>query len=356
MNKKVVCFFTILFVCFISARCFNAQEAAFDVPEIAKEFSGETLTPENSSEIFSPTKIIGYVFSAISAAFGGKTAFISKIAVLLFAVYIIERLSETFSSEKLVAVMNFSVTAASAASLFLSLRSSADKAAEAFSQLSGFLGSVFPVFLSALATSGHASAATSGGAMLFFALDIVLAAVCTFLKPFSAAYICIGTVCGISDNVNIKTLSSFTRNFLIAAMGLALTVFGGVMSIQTTLAVTSDTLFKRTAKLAAGSFIPIFGGAVGESIESAFSSAAVLKNSIGVFGTSVVFLTLLPSLAELAADLAIVCIACGVCGFFGNERAMSFFSVVRDCAAIVFSAATICGMGLTIGISILVKI
>ncbi|MBO5036441.1 MAG: hypothetical protein J6D42_05115 [Clostridia bacterium] len=356
MKTKAVPILILTFIFVLFPLRTSAQQPDIPIPQIALDLSDGELSYENSSEIFSFSTIIQYVFSAFFDALGEKTAFISQLFILLFALYLINSFAESFCSEKIVSAMSFAVVAVSTVSVFSTVFSSVDAVSEAFTQLSGFLSAMLPSFLTSLASAGYSSVASSGGGALFFSVEIISAVICGCLKPFSTAYICIGAASGISDNFNLKTLSSFIRNFIITSMSLVLTLFGGIMALQTTLSMTSDTLFKRTAKLAAGTFIPVFGGALGEGLETAFASAVVMKNGIGIFGTAVVFLTMLPSLCSLAADLIVVSVSCGVCGFFGNEKALAFFSVVRDCLAIVFTAAVECCLVLLIGISLLIKI
>lgn len=356
MKKTVFFLLTFFLIISVLPLTFYAKETDFNVPKTAEDVFEAKITPENSADILSAGKILKYVFSSFIKAFSDKSDFICRIFILLFAVYLIDSLSASFSSGRIVSAMSFSVLAVCSVSVFYEIFSSTDAVADAFSQISGFLSSLLPAFLTSLASSGYSSAASTGGTTLFFSVEIISAIICGCLKPFSTAYVVMGTASGLSDNYNLKTFSGFIRNFFITSMGVIMTVFGGMMSLQTTLCMTSDTLFKRTAKLAAGTFIPLFGGSVGEGLESAFASAAVMKNSMGIFGTSVVFLTALPSLASLAADLIIVSVSCAICGFFENEKAISFFSIVRDCISIVFSAAAVCCFILLIGLSLLIKI
>lgn len=356
MKRTAVFILTFFLTVVIFPLVFYADEPHFPVPETAEELVGEMVTPENSAEILSLGKILRFVFSSFVNAFTDKFSFIVQLFVLLFAIYLINSFSESFGSQKLLSAMSFSALSVCSVSVFSDVFNSTDAVSSAFSQLSGFLSSLFPAFLTSLASAGYSSVAATGGSSLFFSVEVISAIICGCLKPFSTAYIVVGIVAGISDNVNVKAFSAFIRNFFITSIGVILTVFGGMMSLQTTLSMTSDNLFKRTAKLAAGTFIPLFGGSVGEGLESAFASAVVMKNSLGVFGTSVVFLTMLPSLSALAADLIIFSVSCAVCGFFGNEKATSFFSTVRDCIAVIFSAATVCCFILLIGLSLLIKI
>lgn len=356
MKKTAVFVLTFILTVYCFPLIFNAEQTDFPVPKTAEDIVEKKITPENAAEILSFGKILKYIFSSVINAFSDKSAFIGQLFVLLFAVYLINSLSESFGSQKIVSAMSFASLSVCSVSVFSAVVSSVVSVSEAFSQISGFLSSLLPAFLTSLATAGYSAVAATGGGALFFSVEIVSAVICGCLKPFSTAYIVIGTTSGISDNFSLRTFSAFVRNSFITAMGVILTVFGGMMSLQTTLSMTSDNLFKRTAKLAAGTFIPLFGGSVGEGLESAFASSVVIKNNMGIFGASVVFLTVMPSLSSLAADLVIVSLSCAVCGFFENEKALSFFSIVRDCIAIIFSAATVCSFILLIGLSLLIKI
>jgi stage III sporulation protein AE len=62
-----------------------------------------------------------------------------------------------------------------------------------------------------------------------------------------------------------------------------------MLSSQTVLGASQDTLAMRSAKFAAGNMIPVVGGSVGETLKTVSGSVAFLKNTVGI-GAHRVFL------------------------------------------------------------------
>jgi stage III sporulation protein AE len=68
----------------------------------------------------------------------------------------------------------------------------------------------------------------------------------------------------------------------------------GVLGIQTTLAKGSDTLALRTARFAAGSFLPVVGGSISEALRTVSGSVQYLRSVTGTGAILVLFFSFLP--------------------------------------------------------------
>ena len=85
-------------------------------------------------------------------------------------------------------------------------------------------------------------------------------------------------------------------------IGIAATAACGVFSVlcfllgmQSTLAKAGDTLALRTARFAAGSFLPVVGGSVGETLRTVAGSVQYLRAVTGMGAVTVLFFCFLPT-------------------------------------------------------------
>ena len=92
-------------------------------------------------------------------------------------------------------------------------------------------------------------------------------------------------------------------------------LFSFLLSVQSILAKSADSLAAKTARFAIGSFIPVAGGVIAEAFSTLKEGISVLRNAAGIGGIIVILLILIPgilplilykctlSLAETAADV-----------------------------------------------------
>ena len=88
------------------------------------------------------------------------------------------------------------------------------------------------------------------------------------------------------------------KTFVTWSLGLVLTVFIGLMSIQSVVASGGDSLSAKTTKFFIGSMIPVVGGALSDLFAAAQGCIQLVKGTLGAFGIVVTALTFLPVLAR----------------------------------------------------------
>ncbi len=93
----------------------------------------------------------------------------------------------------------------------------------------------------------------------------------------------------------IKTI----RRMLVIIISFLSTIYTGLLTTQSILATSSDSLALKGIRFISGAFVPVVGGAVGDAISSVFSSFAIMKNTLGVFVIIVIILINLPVIIEL---------------------------------------------------------
>ena len=71
-------------------------------------------------------------------------------------------------------------------------------------------------------------------------------------------------------------------------MGIILTIFVGVVSLEGTLASSVDGITAKTAKTVVSSAIPVVGKILGDAVDTVLGCGVVLKNAIGIVGVIIV--------------------------------------------------------------------
>lgn len=210
---------------------------------------------------------------------------------------------------------------------------------------SAFLLAGVPAYTALLAASGSVSA---GGSYSFLTLGAgtLLPLLATgVLMPLLRVFLALSLsacVSGVSLEKPAASLYSFTKWLLVAAV----TLFSGILSVQTILNTQIDAAAGKAAKLLASSAIPIVGGALGDALGAIQSSVQVVRSGAGAFGMLAALCLFAPAMIE-AALWAGVCtlgqLAAGLCGV---PRAGSLLgalaSAVKLVLAVLCSLCVVC--------------
>ena len=81
----------------------------------------------------------------------------------------------------------------------------------------------------------------------------------TILIPASLISVALGIISNISDRVQVDKLSKYINTSVIWILGIVLTLFVGVSSLEGSITNGVDALTVKTTKAAVSNFIPIVG-------------------------------------------------------------------------------------------------
>ena len=124
----------------------------------------------------------------------------------------------------------------------------------------------------------------------------------------------------LAEGFPLSRLAGLVRTVVIGGLGLLMTIFLGVISIQGLGAAVSDGASLRTAKFLTGSFLPVVGGALADSMELAAGCSLVIKNALGTFGALVVLFVCLLPMVKIYAIAIIYRLASALVQPLGQER------------------------------------
>lgn len=321
---------------------YNLEQLEDEIPKSAENEArdfDEALTIENVGNFLNPGKIITYIIKVLFKIAKDKGSIIIQIGAILAVSYVITTLSEVYASNGILKIVNYLSLIIASVILFESIFTTSETLISSLNDISSFMQSLIPIMATLLGASGNPASGAVGGMVLLAAVEVFAIIINSFILPCTNIYLSLGVGAGLTGNMNLKGLSAFLRNASVICITFILTIFIGIMSLQSVLAMSGDSLTKRALKFAAGSFIPIAGGPIGEGLETVFACVGSLKSSSGVFGLIVIFLVILPPILEVFFQWFILGIAVDLCNFFNNSVLSTFFSITRDVFAILMTIA-----------------
>ena len=162
-----------------------------------------------------------------------------------------------------------------------------------------FLNGYIPVFCGVLTVSGQPATAGIYHLLLFGASQVIAQAVSQLILPLIGIFLAFCFVGAMTPDLSLEKLSSALKKLIGWGLGLMLTVYVGLLGLQSMVAAGADSITMKTAKFVTSSFIPVIGSALSDAMMTARACLKLLKTSVGVYGILIAVLTFLPLFLEI---------------------------------------------------------
>jgi stage III sporulation protein AE len=170
-------------------------------------------------------------------------------------------------------------------------------AKEAIDTMSSFMIGLLPLVLGLMATFGNVFAVSFFHPIIIFLIHFIGVFVSFFALPLLSFAALLIIVSSISEHYKVTNLANLLRTVVVSSLGVLLTVFLGVMSVQGAASAIQDGVAMRTAKFITGNFIPVIGRTFTEAADTILTASLLLKNSIGIIGLLIIlFICLFPAI------------------------------------------------------------
>lgn len=231
--------------------------------------------------------------------------------------------------------------------IFMPLFSLIDSAMSAAKAGSTFMLSFVPVYAGILTVGGQGLTA-SGMSLLLLGAAEAVSMLCSFvIVPLMGCYLSIGLISSISQNGSSVALGELIKKAAMWILSITLTVFLGLLSIQTAVNSSADGLGIKTAKFVLGSFLPVAGSAISESLTTVTAAVKLLKSSVGMYGVVAVCAMVLPVVLEMLLWRLVIFLLIAAEGLFGAKLGTDIFKSI-DCVLSVLIGVMLFCAGLFI--------
>ncbi len=285
-----------------------------EVKNVLGKFGVDSVSPEELLNIDFNT-VINYILSALKNRMFTPV----KIFALVAAVMLLTAVFDTFKSsmsEESAAGKVFSVVSVLSAFAVISvpITEAVENCGEVIKQSGNFMLGYVPVFMSSLIMSGKTASAGVFSSFLLTAAQVLSQTVNIFLLPLITLYLALSITASAGSTVNVDGMAQTAKKAITWMLGIMTTVFVGVMSFQSIVANSADTVGLRTAKFIIGSTVPLVGGAMSEAFNSLHACLGLLKSTLGIFGVVILAVMYIP----IIIDAALIALSLNLASFIGD--------------------------------------
>ncbi|MGG3470928.1 stage III sporulation protein AE [Neobacillus pocheonensis] len=225
---------------------------------------------------------------------------------------------------------------------------------EAIGTMTSFILALVPLLLALIAASGGLVSAAFFHPVILFLMNMSGLFMQYIILPLLFLGTLLSIVSTMSEQYKVSQLAALLRNWSIGLMGLFLTVFLGVISVQGASAAVTDGVTIRTAKFVTGNFIPVIGRMFTDATDTVVSASVLLKNTVGIAGVAILLIIVAFPAIKILMIAFIYKFAAAILQPLGGGPVIKCLDIISKSVIYVFAALGIVSLMFFLSITVIV--
>lgn len=239
--------------------------------------------------------------------------------ITLIVISLINTVKNSFSDKSVSKTIELITSAVIILCLHKTLHKSADRVGTFLECTNTLINALLPTMTALYTLGGNASAVIINNASFSFIITFVNFIIQYMVTPILSISLGLTVASRIGKIKGCDKINSLIKNFITVTLTTVVTLFSVFLLFKTNLSVATDGFAARTIKFA-GSFIPVIGSPLGETVRSVLSSLSLIKSSTGYVGIFIVFATTFPTLLHLIISKVSFELISAFAHILGNEK------------------------------------
>lgn len=217
-----------------------------------------------------------------------------------------------------------------------------------------FILALIPLLLALIASSGGLVSAAFFHPVILFLMNSSGMFIQYVVLPLLFLGAVLSIVSILSEHHKVTQLGNLLRNWSIGLLGIFLTIFLGVLSVQGASAAVTDGITIRTAKFITGNFIPVIGRMFTDATDTVISASLLLKNTVGIAGVAILLLIVAFPAIKILMIAFIYKFAAAVLQPLGGGPVIACLEIISKSIVFVFAALAIVSMMFFLSLTVVI--
>lgn len=287
-----------------------------------------------------------------------QTGITSLISVLVIVIIhsILKSISENLENDSLSKIIYYVQYIAIVTVIMTNFSSIISMIQETANNLVGFMNSLVPILISLMLYTGSITTSSVLEPIILFMINLIGNLINTILIPATLIIATLSIVSKIGDKVQIDKLSKFFNSGIVWVLGVILTIFVGVISLEGTLSSSVDGITAKTTKAIVSSSIPIVGKILGDAVDTVLGCGIILKNAIGFIGVIVILGICIMPILKLATLTLCYKLLAGLCEPIADGKIVKLLEQMGDIFKVLMAILCSISVMVIIGTTLVIKI
>ncbi|MCL1881624.1 MAG: stage III sporulation protein AE [Oscillospiraceae bacterium] len=343
-----------------------------DFPEILGEYGDfgqdEILDalPHEARDLIEGVQPLELTFTAIMAEIWGlvKTEITAPLRLLVSLVGVIilcaaaNTLRDSSGGGGSSAVVAFEMVGvlAGAAIMSASIAETVLRTNQTLTAAGAFTLTFVPILAGIMAMMGQFVSANLFSTAVVIAAQVFSQIMILALMPLSASILGVSIAGAVNPDLKTENLAGSIKTAVLWLLGISVTVFTGLLTIQSLVSGSADSVAMKAVKFTISGGVPFIGGAISDALGVVNGSVAVLRSSTGAFGIIAIVSVCLPPIISTIGFRIALSLASGVSSLFGADRLTSLLKSGENVLSIILAMLVCFMLIMVVSIALMLRI
>ena len=335
------------------------QQEEFGIQDFlknSKEYTGEFFEDMDMGEVLSDAikgevdnatigkRILNFLGSEVITSIKA----IGSILVIIVIHSILKSVSESLENEGIAKLIYYAQYILIITIILANFSDIVKMVQDTTTNLVAFMNMLIPLLVTLMISTG--SIATSGmiEPIILFMINFIGNMIQDIILPFLMFFTALVILSKLSDQIKIDKLAKFFKSGIVWFLGVVLTVFVGVVSLEGTISSSVDGITAKT--------IPVVGKILGDAVDSVLGCGVILKNAVGLVGVIAILGICMVPIIKLATLTFAYKLLAGVIQPIADSKVTNLLEQIGDIFKIFLAILTSISFMIIIGTTLVLKI
>lgn len=371
MKKAITIFFICISLCSVvhgtDISILNSQKETLGISDfinVSEKYTKESLEGLDLQDIFE-NAITGRIgntnlFNSLLNTIGRETkSAVSNIGIIMIIIIIhsiLVNISESLGNKSVSQIAYFVEYIVIITLVLNNFSDIINMVKESITNIVGFSNSLIPLLITLMLTTGAIVSTSVIKPVLLILINFIGNFITNFILPLVIIGTVLAIVSKISNKVRIDKLAKFMKSAGVWILGIIMTLFVTVLSLEGSITQTVDGVTAKTAKAAVSTVIPVVGKILGDATDAVIGCAGILKNAVGFVGIIVIIGICIAPIIKLVLLSFTYYIASCICQPIADEKVIGLLDSIGDTFKILLGIVFCVSVMLIIGLTIVMKV
>ncbi len=332
--------------------------------ESSKQYTGDFFENIDIDEIFNSAikgevkneKILTKIFDLLGKELHTGIKSLISILVIVLIHSILKAISDNLENASLTNIIYYVQYIAIVTVIMTNFSDIIELVKETSINLVGFMNSLIPILISLMLYTGSITTSSVLEPIILFMINFIGNLIQTILIPLTLITATLSIVSKIGDKVQINKLAKTFHSGIVLVLGVILTIFVGVISLEGTLSSSVDGITAKTTKAIVSSSVPVVGKILGDAVDSVLGCGIILKNAVGVIGVIIIIGICIVPVIKIGILMTSYKLMAGICEPIADEKVVSLLEQISTIFKVLLAILCSLSVMVIIGTTLVVKI
>ena len=345
----------------------NSQKESLNIPEFINE--AEKYTKDSMPDIdlnnlltsaikgdIDNVRLMRLIWSLFGKEVMNSAAILSSIIVIIVVHAILKSISEGLGNKSVAQIAYYVQYILIVTLVMTNFASIINMVKESIQNLVMFINTLVPILITLMITTGSITSAGVLEPIILFMITAIGNFITNVAIPIVLVSTALGIISQISDRIQIDKLSKFFKSSTIWVLGVILTLFVGVTSLEGSLSSSVDGVTAKTTKAAVSNFIPVVGKILGDAVDTVMGCSIILKNALGVVGVIIIIGICIAPIIKLVILMSMYYLGSAICQPIADGKIIKLLGHMGDTFKLLLAILCSVSVMLIIGVTLIIRI